>query len=91
MALLFPLTPTPGQIFTSGASNWLWDGAAWTTGANLSYQAITTNLDCGDLSVANDAFGVETAGDIVVIDAMFPGPVAVLDLTGAGPVAVNPI
>jgi hypothetical protein len=41
--------------------------------------------------VANDAFGVETAGDIVVIDAMFAGPVAVLDLTGAGPVSANPI
>ena len=29
MALDFPASPTTGQIFTSGASSWRWDGAKW--------------------------------------------------------------
>jgi hypothetical protein len=91
MALQFPSSPTPGQIFSSGANNWIWDGTAWVVGASFNYEVITTNLDCGDLLVANDAFGVETEGDIVVIDSMFPGPVRTLDLSGAGPATANPI
>jgi hypothetical protein len=91
MALLFPSNPAPGQIFSSGPTNWIWDGTAWTVAANFNYEAITTNIDCGDLLVANDAFGIETEGDIVVIDAMFPGPVAQVDFEASGPVSANPI
>ena len=91
MALQFPSSPTPGQIFSSGPSNWIWDGTAWTVGANLNYEPITTNLDCGNLLPALDKFGVQTQGDIVVIDAMFAGPIATLDLEGTGPVSASPI
>jgi len=91
MALLFPLNPTPGQIFSNGPNNWIWDGTAWTVGANFNYEVIYTNIDCGDLLVANDKFGVETEGDIVVIDAMFAGPLATVDFEASGPVAANPI
>jgi hypothetical protein len=91
MALLFPSSPTPGQIFSNGPNNWIWDGTAWTAAANSNYEVIYTNLDCGDLLTANDSFGVQTEGDIVAIDAMFPGSLATLDLAGSGPVTASPI
>jgi len=38
MALDFPASPTTGQIFTSGAASWRWDGSKWLAqGATLPY------------------------------------------------------
>jgi hypothetical protein len=91
MALLFPSSPTPGQIFSNGANNWTWDGTAWVVVPNYGYIPISTNLDAGDVILNLDAFNVETAGDIIVIDAMFAGPVATIDFASVGPATANPI
>lgn len=91
MALLFPSSPTVGQLFSNGANNWIYDGVAWVVAPNYGYIPIATNLDAGDLLLNKDAFGVEQEGDIVVIDAMFAGPLATIDFEAAGPATANPI
>jgi hypothetical protein len=49
----FPASPTIGQIFTSGASSWRWDGSKWLAqGAALPYL------------VGFDVPGVLTAGAV---------------------------
>jgi len=29
MAMVFPTSPTVGQVFTSGSRSWVWNGSAW--------------------------------------------------------------
>lgn len=37
MALDFPASPTIGQVYTSGAASWRWDGAKWVGVSGARY------------------------------------------------------
>ena len=54
MAIDFPASPTPGQVFTSAGLSWTWDSTKWTTTAGAASEVIelacsdeTTNLTAG--------------------------------------------
>jgi hypothetical protein len=39
MAMVFPTSPTIGQVFTSGSRSWVWNGSAWDSPAGQPFVA----------------------------------------------------
>jgi hypothetical protein len=39
MAMVFPTSPTVGQVFTSGSRSWVWNGSAWDSPAGQPFIA----------------------------------------------------
>jgi hypothetical protein len=37
MAMVFPTSPTVGQVFTSGGRSWVWNGSAWDAPAGQPF------------------------------------------------------
>jgi hypothetical protein len=37
MAMVFPTSPTVGQVFTSGSRSWVWNGSAWDSPAGQPF------------------------------------------------------
>jgi hypothetical protein len=37
MAMVFPTSPTVGQVFTSGGRSWVWNGSAWDSPAGQPF------------------------------------------------------
>jgi len=70
MALDFPASPTPGQIFTVGAASWRWDGTKWLAqGAASSYLVafdvpgiLTLNAVFAHVFATSVAFPINFAG-----------------------------
>ena len=45
----FPASPTVGQVFTSGAQSWTWDGTKWLPSGN----SVMPPLSTGDNRIIN--------------------------------------
>jgi hypothetical protein len=70
-ALVFPATPTVGQVFVSGSTSWKWDGAVWGvisgSGASLPRTAVEAiKSDTFSTSSTNGTF-VDVTGLSVTI------------------------
>jgi hypothetical protein len=48
MAFDFPAGPVPGQIYTSGAASYTWDGVAWMSGGSSTAGGGDYVLKAGD-------------------------------------------
>jgi len=68
MAILFPTSPTVGQVFTSGGRSWVWSGATWDspTATNtllapygLTHINTTSFSGVSSVSFPNDVFTSE--------------------------------
>jgi len=81
MALVFPASPSNGQVYTSGTSSWRWDGYSWNVVSSSGALAgFSVDTDGGLVLVTRDAFGVENDATIQVVDCMAPGAVQINDL-----------
>ena len=70
MSLDFPASPTTGQIFTSGAFSWRWDGAKWVAqGAALPY---LVGFDIPGILTLNAVFA-HVFGNAVTFPVNFAG------------------
>tara|TARA_A100001035_G_scaffold258538_1_gene235328 strand:+ start:142 stop:3348 length:3207 start_codon:yes stop_codon:yes gene_type:complete len=52
MAINFPDTPNPNDVFTDGGKSWIWDGTTWKI-----YSTATSGIALGDLSVNTTSVG----------------------------------
>ena len=52
MAINFPDTPNPNDVFTDGGKSWIWDGTTWKI-----YSSTTSGIGLGDLSVNTSSTG----------------------------------
>ena len=55
MAINFPDTPNPNDVFTDGGKSWIWDGTTWKI-----YSTATSGIALGDLSVNTTSVGTST-------------------------------
>ena len=62
MAMVFPTSPTVGQVFTSGGRSWVWNGSAWDAPSatnvlqvpiGLVHLATATNTNTTGLIISN--------------------------------------
>jgi len=62
MAMVFPASPTVGQVFTSGGRSWVWNGSAWDAPSatnvlqvpiGLVHLATATNTNTTGLIISN--------------------------------------
>src|SRR5215471_9087425 len=84
MALDFPNSPTLGQLFTSGALTWRWDGAKWVaatlaTGLYFPNKFINPFLE---IDQANEGASVNVATTIYVVDGLGVGTASIGTVTG---------
>ena len=81
MALVFPASPSNGQVYTAGTSSWQWDGVSWNVvSASGALASFSVDTDGGLVLVTQDAFGVENDTTIQVVDCMAAGAVQINDL-----------
>ena len=52
MAINFPDTPNPNDVFTDGGKSWIWDGTTWKI-----YSSTSSGIGLGDLSVNTASAG----------------------------------
>jgi hypothetical protein len=58
MAMVFPTSPTVGQVFTSGGRSWVWNGSAWDSPAGQPFIAPGMTL------IASNTFTGATTLDV---------------------------
>jgi hypothetical protein len=45
MAMVFPTSPTVGQVFTSGGRSWVWNGSAWDAPSAINVLQVPYGLE----------------------------------------------
>jgi hypothetical protein len=45
MAMVFPTSPTVGQVFTSGSRSWVWNGSAWDSPSAINVLQVPYGLE----------------------------------------------
>jgi hypothetical protein len=45
MAMVFPTSPTVGQVFTSGSRSWVWNGSAWDSPSAINVLQVPIGLE----------------------------------------------
>jgi hypothetical protein len=45
MAMVFPTSPTVGQVFTSGGRSWVWNGSAWDAPSATNVLQVPIGMD----------------------------------------------
>jgi hypothetical protein len=54
MAMVFPTSPTVGQVFTSGSRSWVWNGSAWDSPSAINVLQVPYGLEL----IRSQAIGV---------------------------------
>lgn len=82
MALNFPPSPTTGQVYTSGAASWTYDGTAWV---GVSADKVSTVSKTSDYTVLAGDTGAhfDNLGATVDIVLTLPTPAAGLQYSFA--------
>jgi len=91
MALDFPNSPTLGQLFTSGALSWRWDGAKWVAASTLTGLYFPNKLvnPFMEIDQANEGTSLTVSGnyilDGVVCNSAVAGTYSAQRVTDAPP------
>ena len=57
MAMVFPTSPTVGQVFTSGSRSWVWNGSAWDSPSAINVLQVPIGLEL----ITSQSFTAQTS------------------------------